>query len=155
MITVHRIGHKSFISDLEGIGAKKFGGRWNPQGIPCLYCSEHLSLAVLEKFAHAQGKSEMINLATISIKIPAACKLYKLEVGKLEKNWMHNIAYSQWLGKQILQDLTYTGFVAPSVIIPGEMNIILNPLATGFKKVLAAAPTDFELDGRLFIQLPG
>ncbi len=150
---VHRIGHKDFISDKEGLGAKKYGGRWNPPGIACLYCSQTLSLSVLEKFVHAQGKTDMVNLATISFNIPAVVQLYTVEVKKLEKDWSNNIAYSQWLGQQILEDKSFAGFIVPSVIIPGEMNVVLNTVSPLFKKIKAAQPLPFQLDARLFAQL--
>lgn len=153
MMTVHRIGHKSFIGDLEGIGARKYGGRWNPPGIPCLYCSEHLSLAVLEKFVHAQGKTDMVNLAAISLRIPAAAQLYRIEVSKMEKAWQDDIGYSQWLGRQVLEDLSYVGFIVPSIIIPAEVNVVLNPLSTAFRKIVATTPEEFVLDTRLVAQL--
>lgn len=153
MMTVYRISHEAFISDLEGIGARKYGGRWNPPGIACLYCSEHLSLAVLEKFVHAQGKDDMINLASISFRIPAASKLYSINANKLDPNWATNIAYTQWLGKQILEDLSYAGFIVPSIIIPGEMNIVLNPASPSFKKITASSPAEFIVDQRLVAQL--
>lgn len=153
MMTVFRISHQAFIKDLEGIGAKKYGGRWNPPGIACLYCSQHLSLAVLEKFVHAQGKDDMTNLAFLSLKIPAASKLYTVNAAKLDPNWASNIAYTQWLGKQILEDLSYAGFIIPSIIIPSEMNIILNPASPSFKKIIASSPEDFAVDRRLVDQL--
>lgn len=153
MMTVFRISHQAFITDLEGIGAMKYGGRWNPPGIACLYCSEHLSLALLEKFVHAQGKDDMTNLATLSLKIPTAAKLYRVNTAKLDPNWATNIAYTQWLGKQILEDMSYAGFVVPSIIIPSEMNIILNPASQSFKKITAGSPTEFSADPRLVAQL--
>ncbi len=153
MMTVFRISHQAFITDLEGIGARKYGGRWNPPGIACLYCSEHLSLAVLEKFVHAQGKDDMTHLATLSLKIPAAVKLYRVNAAKLDPQWATNTAYTQWLGKQILEDMSYAGFVVPSIIIPAEMNIVLNPLAPSFKKITAGSPADFFVDQRLIAQL--
>jgi RES domain-containing protein len=153
MMTVFRISHQSFIADLEGIGAKKYGGRWNPPGVACLYCSQHLSLAVLEKFVHAQGKDDMTNLATLSLKIPALSKLYTVNAAKLDPNWAANIAYTQWLGRQILEDLSYAGFVVPSIIIPGEMNIVLNPVAPSFKKISPTKPAAFIVDQRLVAQL--
>ena len=149
MMLVHRIGHVAFIDDTEGIGAKKFGGRWNPVGIACLYCSEHLSLAVLEKFVHAQGRNDMLQLATRSFAIPAAAQLYKVDTPRLSKGWENDFAYTQWLGQQILEDTAYAGFIVPSVIVPGEHNVVLNPLSPLFKKVEPQLSALFAMDSRL------
>jgi RES domain-containing protein len=149
MITAYRIGHQQFIGEITGTGAKKYGGRWNPQGVPCLYCSKQLSLAVLEKMVHAQGKTDLVNLATISFKIPAAATLYTIDVKKMDKDWRNNVTYTQWLGQQILSDTSYAGFVVPSIIIEQEMNIVLNPLSPAFQKITVLPKTDFAIDSRL------
>ena len=44
----YRIVDEKFKDDLSGDGAKLYGGRWNPKGSPLLYCSEHISLCMLE-----------------------------------------------------------------------------------------------------------
>jgi RES domain-containing protein len=149
MIIAHRIGHHQFIGDTTGIGAKKYGGRWNPQGVACLYCSERLSLAVLEKMVHAQGKTDLVNLATIAFKIPAAAPLYPIDVKKMEKDWRNNVAYTQWIGQQILSDTSYAGFIVPSIIIEQENNIVLNPLSPAFIKIAVLPTTAFSIDNRL------
>ena len=41
---------------LDGEGARLYGGRWSPQGIPIVYAAEHLSLAVLEVLVHAAAR---------------------------------------------------------------------------------------------------
>jgi RES domain-containing protein len=149
MITAHRISHQQFIKDLEGTGAKKFGGRWNPQGVACLYCSANLSLAVLEKLVHAQGRSDLINLATVAFIIPATSLLYTIDVKKLQKDWLTNVAYTQWMGKQILEDSSYAGFIVPSIIVEEEKNIVLNPLSPDFSKIAVKPAKAFSLDSRL------
>jgi RES domain-containing protein len=107
----------------------------------------------LEKFVHAQGKDDMTNLASLSIKIPAASKLYTVNAAKLDPNWPSNFGYTQWLGKQILEDMSYAGFIVPSIIIPSEMNIILNPASPTFKKIAASTPAELMVDKRLVDQL--
>jgi RES domain-containing protein len=149
MITAYRISHHQFIEDTTGIGAKKYGGRWNPQGVPCLYCSTQLSLAVLEKLVHAQGKTDLVNLASISFKIPAGAALYSIDVKKMEHDWRSNVAYTQWLGQQILSDISLAGFIVPSIIIEMENNIVLNPLSPAFKKITVLPSNNFEIDQRL------
>ena len=40
---------------LSGIGAEKVGGRWNNVGTQAVYCSENISLALLEYYVHSEN----------------------------------------------------------------------------------------------------
>ena len=44
---------------LSGIGAEKVGGRWNETGTRAVYCSENISLALLEYYIHSQDISHL------------------------------------------------------------------------------------------------
>ena len=67
---VYRLAARQYIGDREGIGAKLFGGRWNKVDCPCIYTSEHISLALLEKFVYARAKENMQHIALLEIEIP-------------------------------------------------------------------------------------
>lgn len=150
----YRLASKQYISDMLGIGARLFGGRWNPKGVACLYTSEHLSLALLEKFVHAQGKEGMTDLMLLQIEIPEKEGLvYHTDAAKLERGWAHDFDYSQWLGEQILTDTSIVAFSVPSAIIPAERNIIINPQADYFGEVKFSKPAAFNIDMRLLNRL--
>jgi len=67
----------------------------------------------------------------------------------LTKGWENDFTYTQWLGQQILEDTAYAGFIVPSVIVPGEHNVVLNPLSPLFKKVEPQPSALFAMDSRL------
>ena len=57
--------------DLSGGGAAATGGRWNPVGIPVLYCASTISLAYLETLVHMNLAGPMPrNRFKIEIEIP-------------------------------------------------------------------------------------
>jgi RES domain-containing protein len=151
---VYRLASKAYIDDFTGTGAKLFGGRWNPVGYPCIYTSEHLSLALLEKYVHANHKENMKRIAVLRIHVPDDNNLVFSTDEKLLKNgWEDDIGYSQWLGEQILSDLSVAAFSVPSAIIPSERNIILNPQSHQFGKIEFLPAVDFVTDLRLLNKL--
>ena len=53
LVLLWRITRKPFLAQaLEGLGAKRYGGRWNSKGFAVVYTSESLELAVLEALVH-------------------------------------------------------------------------------------------------------
>lgn len=150
----YRIAARAYMDDLSGAGAKLFGGRWNPVGCPCIYASQNLSLALLEKYVHAEFRESMERLALLQISIPDDDNLvFHVDDQQLKKNWMKDISYSQWIGEQILSDLEIIAFTAPSAIVPSERNVILNPSAKRFGDIQFFPPADFTADLRLLAKL--
>ncbi len=149
-MTVYRLAYRNYVDDMSGIGARLYGGRWNPKGTACLYTSAHVSLALLEKFVHAQGKEDMTGLMLLSIELPDNGDLvYHVDESQMVDGWMGNIDYSQWLGKQLLAEDAFVAFSVPSVIVPTERNVIINPQATHFDAVRFHQPKSFDIDTRL------
>lgn len=53
---VYRIANVKYKdATLSGIGAEKVGGRWNELGTYAVYCSENISLALLEYYIHSEN----------------------------------------------------------------------------------------------------
>src|SRR5690606_20838134 len=120
----------------------------------CLYTSEHLSLALLEKFIHAQGRESMAGLMLLQMELPETNGLvYHADAAQMVPNWADNVDYSQWIGEQILKETAILAFSVPSVIVPSERNVIVNPQASHFGDVLFFEPTPFEMDVRLLGRL--
>ncbi|SEK68135.1 RES family NAD+ phosphorylase [Parapedobacter koreensis] len=151
---VYRLAHRDYIMDRTGTGARLYGGRWNPKGMACLYSSEYISLALLEKFVHAQGKEDAAELMVMQIDIPQeAGRIYHTDTARLAGNWAHDIDYSQWLGEQMLRETSIVAFSVPSAIVPSERNVIINTRAINFAVVKFFKPTAFGMDPRLLDRL--
>ena len=50
-MTCYRVVRRKY-ADLTGEGARLYGGRYNPPGIPAIYSSENIALALLEILVH-------------------------------------------------------------------------------------------------------
>ena len=80
---LYRLTHAKFAGDLSGLGAKKYGGRWNPKGIPIVYCCENISLCALETAAHSDGISELKNLYITCFELSSKTKIKHLQASQL------------------------------------------------------------------------
>ncbi|WP_443937654.1 RES family NAD+ phosphorylase [Pedobacter sp. MW01-1-1] len=151
---VYRLAAMQYINDKDGIGAKLFGGRWNEVNTPCIYTSEHISLALLEKFVHAKATNSLENIGLLKITVPDNPEIVlSVDKDKLDDNWSSDIHYTQWIGEQLLNDSTILAFHAPSVIIPQERNIVLNPRSKFFNQLIFSEIIDFKADFRLLNKL--
>ncbi len=148
----YRLAHQTYVHDTSGTGARIWGGRWNPEGQACVYTSMFRSLALLEKLAHKQPLDEMKDIFCISFIVQNPQKIYNINEAQLKKGWQTDLTYTQWLGHQILNHGSFIGFIAPSVIIPEERNIILLPEAIDNIQIKTGTANPFLIDARL---IPG
>ncbi|HTU12313.1 MAG TPA: RES family NAD+ phosphorylase [Allosphingosinicella sp.] len=117
--------------DLTGAGAKATGGRWNASGIPMLYCSESRALACLETLVHLNAGGLPLNRYLVEIIVPddvwAARQIEtaaSLKVGwDAEPAGRVGIGFgTDWVSRKHSLLLS-----VPSVIVPEETNILVNP----------------------------
>jgi Uncharacterized conserved protein len=146
MLTYFRIAKTSFASDLSGEGARRVGGRWNERLVPALYTASSVSLALLEILVHvgdAYDLPEDLSVSVIEVN-DASAKLetvYSLPA---------TLEEAQQIGTAALKDLTILGLFVPSVVIPTEQNLVLNPRAERFAEWVRIADIyPFKLDRRL------
>lgn len=124
---------------LSGMGAALVGGRWNPIGMPVVYCSETSSLAMLETLARIEDAPNSPAFGILDLEIPDA---RIVEPGSLEAG-----ADSQKAGAAILRE--HLAFAVPSVVNPLERNLVVNPRHPLFEEVRPGAIRRFRFDARL------
>jgi RES domain-containing protein len=147
---VYRIANKKYRdTTLSGIGAEKVGGRWNEMGTRAVYCSENISLALLEYYVHSENIAYLPKAILVAkIVIPKEFKIQTLEV--LPERW-NQYPYSSKT-TSLFTSLCNRDFFAlrvPSSIVDLEFNIILNPLYKDFGQVEVVEFIDFNIDERL------
>lgn len=132
-----------------GLGARLYGGRWNRRGEAMVYAAEHLSLAVLEVLVHLQPEESCEDFVAVALDVPDEL-VETLLVSSLPSNWRdlaggHLVEFgSTWLNQQ-----RSTALRAPSVVVPVESNVLLNPAHPGFSRVVVHPPEPFAFDRRL------
>lgn len=126
---LYRVGKTKYAHDLTGVGAKLNGGRWNHEGIPCLYLAESRALSLLEYAAHATMDLLPPTLSFTTIELPEH-SIRELSVNELPTCW-HQRPYSKEsrdIGSTLLSKQEYLLLKIPSVIIGQEFNFVLNTL---------------------------
>lgn len=153
-MTVFRIAQKQYIDDLSGTGAYLYGGRWNLKGTRAVYTASSISLAYLEFLVHQfERDSWPQNMWVSEIGIKALDSIIELAQEELPPTWK-DLKYhgetQQIAQKYFSRDII--GIKVPSVIVPREFNVLLNPSHKQFQssvEVLNKEP--LELDKRFGI----
>jgi len=150
-MVVYRIANAKYKdSTLSGIGAEKVGGRWNEVGTRAVYCSENISLALLEYYVHSENIAFLPKEILVAIiEFPDEFIIEELE--ELPKRW-NQYPYSSKttsVFSKFSQDRNNFALRVPSTIVGLESNIILNPLYKDFGKVEIIEFVDLPIDERL------
>lgn len=140
-------------SAFSGEGAAKFGGRWNSPGVAMVYTSATQALAALETLVHLNPQMQF-SYRAIRVKFDDSL-VEKIAVKSLPKNWRLQppSLTTKRLGDVWTREARSAVFALPSVIVPGEINYLLNPKHADFKKVAIGKPADFAFDARLISAL--
>lgn len=150
-MVVYRVANSKYKeSTLSGIGAEKVGGRWNDVGTRAVYCSENISLALLEYYVHSEKISNLPKKILVAkIQIPDEFIIEELEF--LPDRW-NQYPYSAKTTKvftNLARNRDFFALNVPSTIVGFESNIILNPLYKDFGKVEISEFIKLPIDERL------
>jgi RES domain-containing protein len=147
---VYRLCKKQYASDLSGSGARKYGGRWNYPGTSLLYTSEAASLAALELLVHLRIEDASMPFIITTLDVGNSIKV--VEENDLPKDWQSadGSIYLMNLTDIWIEEQQSVALKVPSVILPIENNILLNPEHPKFSNVKIVSQQDFSFDKRLF-----
>ncbi|MEM1319132.1 MAG: RES domain-containing protein [Bacteroidota bacterium] len=151
-MVVYRIAKATYCEDISGTGAKIYGGKWTPKGMTALYTSETRSLSTLELLVHTDYDLTPPKFKLLSIELPLNTEDIKvIALEDLPKNWKNAPPPVELknLGKQYLIEENNLAIKVPSVIIPEEYNVVINPMHQSFKDVQIKRMTNYEIDIRL------
>jgi RES domain-containing protein len=136
---------------LDGEGARKYGGRWNSPGTAVVYLSATASLAALEYLVHVDPEEAPSDLVILEVVLPLDVPVARWSVGELPANWRSVIpsAASQSMGDAWISAGTALAVSVPSVVLPSEWNLLLNPAHAAMSAVEVVSITPFQFDPRL------
>lgn len=151
---VYRIDRQKRAQEtLSGKGAELYGGRWNYPGTLAVYCAGSRSLALLEMLVHLDLQKQFPpDRIIVEINIPKEVSIEYLDPSQLDQGW-RNFPYSgetQSVFTNFVKKEKGAVLAVPSVVIPQELNFIINPLHPEIKKVTVKQTTPLKLDQRLW-----
>lgn len=139
--------------DLSGAGAKATGGRWNRPGNPVVYASTSIALACLETLVHLNPHGLPLNRYLVRLDIPEA-------LWRARQTLTHTSAPVGWdalptgitsleLGDQWLKTQACALLQVPSIVVPEEHHVLINPAHPGVKHIQASKLRRWTYDARL------
>lgn len=150
-VRVWRITHKQYAdSAFTGEGARIYGGRFNSEGLPSIYTSGNLSLALLEMLVQSNDRNYFSSCVSIYADIPVTT-IKQMTPELLPDAW-DAVPYStasQLFGDKWINDSESAVLKVPSVAVPVEWNYVINPLHPDFKKIEIFDSTVLPFDERL------
>lgn len=150
---VYRVTNVKYKEEtLTGVGAEKVGGRWNKVGTRAVYCSENISLAILEYYVHSENIANLPKAILVAkIKLPEEFEIK--ELNDLPERW-NQYPYSSKtteIFSNLAKSRDFFALKVPSTIVGVESNYILNPLYKDFGRVEIVAFIELPIDERLKI----
>jgi len=139
LFRLHR-GHRA-AADYQGSLIQS--SRWNPAGVPMLYCSTALSLACLEALVHLGPDQIPPDYVCSSTELEALFETAEFRGDLADEEATRRVGHAWATSRRSL------GLLVPSVVIPVEFNVLLNPVHESYADVIWNAPEPFRFDPRL------
>lgn len=139
--------------DLSGKGAERTGGRWNRKGTPLIYASTSVALACLETLVLLTGGMSLpLNRYLVRISVsPTAWRNRVIFDPAEQLGWdaePPGLVSMDWGTQWALSGASLLAEV-PSVVVPEESNILINPTYKGARRLNVRKLRRWRYDLRL------
>jgi len=125
----------------SGDGGLFTAARWNYLGRKTIYCSESISLCTLEWLSHNGLSVSGFDYYRHSIDVPDNL-INKLTPNKLPKEWNTTPATNisrDFAEKHLFLSEKFIALALPSVLVPEEYNLVINPMHDEFSRIIKTA----------------
>jgi RES domain-containing protein len=149
---VWRLSRPEFARRLDGGGNRETGARWNSPGAGVVYTSRSLALCVLETIVHLPSARFVQGLAAARIHVPDDAGVDMVTASELPHDLLSGeaAAWFRQRGARWLEAGAALALIAPSVIVPQEQNVMLNPRHPRAGSIRVEEEIPFGFDARLF-----
>lgn len=149
---IWRICRAKFAGEaFSGLGARRFGGRWNSPGVPMVYASSSLALAAMELFVHLEPNLQPDDLVSVAATLPQGEPARRLETIALPASWWaDDFEPLRALGDHWIREKSSLALAVPSAALRMDWNVLVNPLHPAMAEVEVEEPQEFHFDARMF-----
>jgi RES domain-containing protein len=158
MALVWRLVPPDFAATLDGKGNIERGARWNSPGRGVVYTSINLSLCVLESLAQMPPplRMKLPELAAVRIDFPVNAPSREVELADLPVDLGVGPGRTRCreIGDEWLAEDAHLVLRVPSVIVPQECNVLINPAHRLMETVKIVSIERFRFDARLAVPPP-
>ena len=141
---VWRLTKPEHAPGLDGEGARLWGGRWNSPGLPMVYAASSLALAALEVLVHLPPQMRRTGgfppYMAVCLDVPDD---RVVPIGPA------SLATPRSIGDDWARARTSLALLIPSLIIPQETNLLINPAHPDITLVLVGQIDPFHFADRL------
>lgn len=136
-------------SAFSGIGAERYGGRFNSTGRGMIYTSGSISLAMLEILVQIKERRRLMNHWCIAATFDDEL-VERADVQHLPDDWDARPPRkdSQEFGDRWLDEQRSVVLAVPSVVNPYEYNFLMNPAHPRFPEIRLGDPFPAPVDLR-------
>ena len=144
------VKHRYLAQAWDGEGARQYGGRWNSPGVPVVYASETLALALLEVLVRLQSTKVLHGYSAIRCEFDEAL-MRPVDASGLPAGWERSPAPPELaaIGDEWFRSALSAVLRVPSAIVPLEHNYLFNPSHSDFRAIRLGEPIPFPIDPRL------
>jgi RES domain-containing protein len=148
---VFRIGAALFTRTrneaFSGNGGLYASARWHTAGHSVVYTAQSLSLAALEILVRLKQTNDIQPFYAYSAEVPDS---QILRPDSFPARWKSRLAVSRAFGDAWLEAKATPAMLVPTIITPGEWNVLINPLHPQFSlDWIVSGPDAFTFDARL------
>ncbi len=151
MARFHRVVQRRWAQmALDGEGAKKYGGRWNPPGVPAVYLADSRALATLEMIAHAPREVLPLEWRVISVEISDSW-IEEIALEEFPKDWRAQPFSddARRLGAAWMRGGKMPAYLLRSAIVPEDKCLLINLLHDAMREIGKWTAEVFTFDPRL------
>lgn len=136
----------------SGEGARLFGQRWNPPGLPAIYTGTSFAICLVEILVHANRRTPPSAARYVEAVVPEDVSRETFDPD-LHAGWDDPLdtSVAQAFGRAWIQERRSTLLLVPSVVTGGrDGNAVVNPDHPDAARISVGPETPVTLDPRLF-----